>query len=156
MHSEDSYNRWIEGRMDDTERAAFEAGLDASERQDAATWSRLRKNLPVSDATLHHPDFLNHRIAEAIAPKPSPSPRWLLPSRLAWVGAACLLLATLTSAWLLPGVFQPRPESDFLSNVLETQARTNISTYAFRDPHGRGVVIWTVGAGFIPPDEKVQ
>ncbi|MDX2079544.1 MAG: hypothetical protein SFU53_02045 [Terrimicrobiaceae bacterium] len=157
MHSEDDYNRWIEGRMDEAERIAFERTLADSEKDDAEVWSRLKPRLAVPDATLPNADFLNHRVAEAIAAPPAPRlPEWLRPSRLAWAGATCLILATLTSAWLLPGVFQPLPESEFLSKVLETEARADVSAYAFRAPNSRGVVIWTVGTEFIPLEEKVQ
>ncbi len=127
-----------------------------------ADWEKTRRLLRehlAAPPPLAHPEFLNHRVLEAIeredrAPR---RPLFSLP-RLAWAGAMLLVAAGAITAVLQPGRGDSRSAEEFISQVVAARSSSpRLSVTAFRPETGdRGVVLWIEGADFIPASEPVR
>lgn len=148
---ESTFNRWLDGSLNEAERREFEAGLDEETLRAAESWPGIRALLKESTGqiSLPHPDFLNEQVRRAIAERP-PRPAFPL-SRLLWAGSFCVAAAMALTLFFLP--FQNHGSTVVF--VAETSAPgTSVST--FRTPGERGAVIWLDGVSYIPDGERVQ
>ncbi len=155
---ESTFNRWLDGSLDEKTRREFEATLDEETLRTAKNWPATRTLL--KDATrqisLPHPDFLNEQIRRAIAsPGTSePSPVFLFPlRRLLWAGAACVGISIILSLLFFPVDFHSN--SSTMVVFAETSA-PGLSASVLQPGDTRGVVIWTDGMPFIPDGKHVQ
>jgi len=155
---ESTFNRWLDGSLDEKTRRKFEATLDEETLRTAKNWPATRKLLQDSarQISLPHPDFLNEQIRRAIASPgtPEPSPGFLFPlCRLLWAGAVCVGISAILSFLFFPGGF--RATTSTVVVFAETPS-PGLSTSVFQPGDSRGVVIWTDGMPFIPDGERVQ
>lgn len=163
---EERYTAWLDGALDEAERARFEAELpdrDAVLRE-AEAWRKLRGALrEILPATpMPNADFVNRQVQVAIRPAaPAEKPRresaWFPAGRLAWSGAFLLALAAVLSAVLLPRNGGMPTSEQFIAQVVAARAADpKLGAYAFAAPGGKGAVLWVNDAGFIPADEKIK
>ncbi len=153
---ESTFNRWLDGSLDEKTRREFEATLDEETLLAAKNWPAIRELLKDSSRriSLPHPDFLNEQIRREITAAPEPSRVLLFPlRRLLWAGAVCVGISTILSLLFFPGGF--RTNSSTMVVFAETSA-PGLSASVFQTGNSRGVVIWTEGMPFIPDGERVQ
>ncbi len=162
---EERYTAWLDGALDERERAEFESTLPdrAEALRDAADWKKLRgllrENLvPVA---MPHADFLNGQVLAAIGRETSKSVPlaggWFPAGRLAWSGVFLLTLAAIVSAVILPHIGRSSDEEQYISQVLAAHTGDpKQGAYAFAAPGGKGAVLWIQDAGDIPADERIR
>ena len=150
---ESTFNRWLDGELDEAERREFESGLDEETLCAAKAWPATRGLLKESarQISLPHPDFLNEQIRREIERKPAPDAAWFPLRRLLLAGACCLAAAVVLTAFFLP--VQNHAETVvFMAETVSPDA----SASTFQIPGARGVVIWMEGMPYIPDEERVQ
>ena len=153
---ESTFNRWLDGSLDEAERREFEAGLDEETLRAGKSWPGMRALLKESagQISLPHPDFLNEQVRREIESSRAASRAPLIPlRRLLWAGAFCVALALSLSAAFLP--LQNHGNTSNIVFLAET-ASPDASVSAFRTPGDRGTVIWLEGTPYISGEEKVQ
>ena len=154
---ERNYNRWIDGKMSEDERLAFEAKLDANLLQAGRNWPKLRASLrtTMSEVRIPYPDFINERIRQEILHSGSPSLQpWMGLRSLAWAGACSLLAAALITFFLIPREFGFG--RSFASQVISMRAENQaLSAYTFPAPDQHAAVIWIEGIDYIPSEEQL-
>ncbi|MFA7343045.1 MAG: hypothetical protein WC003_01960 [Terrimicrobiaceae bacterium] len=150
---ESTFNRWLDGSLDEAERRKFEAGLDKETLRAAKTWPQTRALLKESSGriSLPHPDFLNEQIRRAIGKSPRRATAHFPLRRLLWAGAFCMATALLLTTFFLP----PQNRSGTVVFLAET-ASPGASASAFQTPGNKGAVIWLEGMPYIPGEERVQ
>jgi anti-sigma factor RsiW len=162
---EERYTAWLDGTLDERERAEFEATLPDREEalRDGADWQKLRGLMreTLVPAAMPHADFVNSQVLAAIhretpAPRP-PVKSWFPVGRLAWSGAFLLALAAVLSAVILPHISRAPGEDQYISQVIAARASDpKLGAYAFAAPGGKGAVLWIQDAGYIPADERIR
>lgn len=160
---EERYTAWLDGTLNDAERREFEATLGEADRRAAAEWTRLRPALRehLEPAPMPHGDFLNSQVLAAITPEQPAGPAvrraWFPLGRLAFAGAALLVVAAVLSAVWLPGNGGMPSQEQFISQVIDARASDpKLGATAFAAPGGRGAVLWISDAGYIPGNEKIK
>jgi hypothetical protein len=166
MSFEERHTAWVDGAMDEAERAAFERELpdvgEATRERDG--WSTLRERMreAVPSANLAHGDFVNSQVLAEIE-RDRPGVRreaergGLFPvTRLLWAGSfLAVVAAVLTGLWMT-GDAGARAEAQFVTRVIEAESRDPAAeAYVFLAPGGRGSVLWVEGAGYIAPTERL-
>lgn len=148
---ESTFNRWLDGSLNDEERREFEAGLDEETLRAAESWPGIRALLKESagQISLPHPDFLNEQVRRAIEEKPT-RPAFPL-SRLLWAGSFCVAVAVALTLCFLP----VQNHGSTVVFVAETSA-PGASVSTFQTPGERGAVIWLDGVSYIPDGETIQ
>jgi len=152
---ESTFNRWLDGSLDEAERRDFEAKLDEETLRSAEHWPRMKSLIRESARriTLPHPDFLNEQIRRVIAENPSrPAPAFSI-RRLVWAGTFCVFMAAALSVLFLR--LPPRTESATIVLNVETAA-AGLSASTLPAENGRGAVIWLEGMPYIPSGEQVR
>ncbi|MFZ4775799.1 MAG: hypothetical protein ACOYM3_10565 [Terrimicrobiaceae bacterium] len=154
---ETTFNRWLDGSLDDAERQDFEASLDAETLRSAKHWPRMKSLLQESarQINLPHPEFLNEQIRRAIEapfPRQVAAPAFSI-RRLVWAGVFCVGMAAALSVAFLQ--MPPRTENATVVVCLETAA-AGISASAFQTGDSRAAVIWLEGLPFIPGEDQVR
>jgi len=150
---ESTFNRWLDGTLDETRCRAFEASLDEETLRAAKAWPATRALLKEAarEICLPHPDFLNEQIRREIVRKPVPSTAVFPLCRLLWAGACCVAVAVVLTVFFLP--IQNHAETVVF--MAETSS-PDTSASAFQTPGARGAVIWLEGMPYIPDEERVQ
>jgi anti-sigma factor RsiW len=148
---ESTFNRWLDGSLNEAERREFEASLDEEALHAAKSWPGIRTLLKESAAqiALPHPDFLNEQVRRAIEEKPS-LPAFPL-SRLVWAGSFCVVAAVALTLCFLP-IQNHGSTVVFVAGTSVPGA----SASTFQPPGERGAVIWLDGMPYIPDGERVQ
>ncbi len=153
---ESTFNRWLDGSLDETERATFEASLDEETLRSAKQWPGMKSLLQDSarQIALPHPDFLNEQIRRAIEMKSSSPGHSPFPiRRLVWAGFFCVCMAAALTAGFLR--IPPRMENSTVVVRVETSA-AGLSAAAFQTGSDRSAVIWLEGMPFIPAGDQLQ
>ncbi len=166
MSFEERHTAWVDGTMDEAERAAFEQELpdvrEAMRERDCwlALRDRMREGVP--SARLAHGDFVNSQVLAAIererpVTRSSPERGSLFPiARLIWAGSFLLVVATVLTGFWMTGDAGGRAEAQFVTRVIEAQSQDPAAeAYVFQAPGGRGSVLWIEGAGYIAPTEQL-
>jgi anti-sigma factor RsiW len=164
---EERYTAWLDGKLDDAERAKFEAGLPDREAAlaDAAQWRALGGLMRemIAPMPVPHADFLNSQVLAAIRSETPagdasrPARSWFPIGRLAWTGVFLAAVAAVL-CWL----WAPRDggvpsEAKFISQVIDARSTDpKLGAYAFAVPGGKGAVLWVDDAGFIPATERLK
>jgi hypothetical protein len=146
---------WIDGKMTDAERAAFEASIPESRRGDRDRWLALGAAMRsgLAEKPSISLDVINHRVAEAIAQPAAPLPSL---KKYFWMGLGSLAAATLVTLAFLPSIFPERSEEEFISHVIDVRAeRPELSISIFDVPDQSAVVLWIDGDDYIPPDQTI-
>ena len=150
---ESTFNRWLDGKLDEAESRKFETGLDEETLRTAKAWPAMRALLKESarQISLPPPDFLNDQIRREIERKPA-SPTAIFPlRRLLWAGACCVATAIVLTEFFLP----MQNHAETVVFMAETSS-PDTSASAFQTPGARGAVIWLEGMPYIPGEEQVQ
>ena len=152
---ESTYNRWLDGNLDEAARRKFEATLDDETLTSSAAWPEVRQLLKESadEITLPHPDFLNEQIRREIERDNVGASATVPLSRLLWAGAFCAAAAVAFTLLFLP--VDRSGHAGATVFLAETPA-PGISASTFRTPEDRGVVIWLEGMPYIPDGDRVQ
>ena len=162
---EERYTAWLDGALDERERAEFEAALPDRDEAlgDAADWKTLRGLMreALVPAAMPHADFVNSQVLAEIgreAPLSRPVVKsWFPIGRLVWSGAFLLALAAVLSAVILPGITRKPGGDQFNSQVIASRsADPKLGAYAFSAPGGKGAVLWVQDAGDIPANERIR
>ena len=150
---ESTFNRWLDGELDEAKTREFEAGLDEETLRAAKAWPAARALLKESarKISLPHPDFLNEQIRREIQRKPAPAPAWFPLRRLLLAGACCVAAAIGLAAFFLP----VQNHAETVVFMAETTS-PDASASAFQTPGARGAVIWLEGMPYISDEERVQ
>jgi hypothetical protein len=151
---ESTFNRWLDGELDEAERRKFEAGLDEKTLRAAKAWPAARALLKESarQISLPHPDFLNEQIRREIERTPAPAAAaWFPLRRLILAGACCVAAAVVLTAFFLP----VQNHAETVVFMAETSS-PDTSVSAFQAPGSRGTVIWMEGMPYISGEESVQ
>ncbi len=162
---EERFTAWVDGQLTGSELADFEKELAtrpeaAAEREEARKLGDLLRSQPVPP--LGNEDFFNHQLMERIAAE---TPRtaepvkargwfWSLP-RLAFAGAACLLVAGGLFKTLIPATTSATAhvgeKSKYYAHVVESwPADPTISATTVYDPNDNVTVVWLDGLDYIP------
>ena len=108
-----------------------------------------------------NPDFFNHRLLERIeadhretrAPVAESVSHWIHAHlfRLALAGAAALALGVLAYRGLIAPQLTPRPETIYLTQVLDAKSPTpEVSAVAFNESEEPAAVLWLDGVEHMP------
>jgi len=152
-NSESTFNRWLDGELDEAKAREFVAGLDEETLRAAKAWPAMRELLKESASriSLPHPDFLNEQIRREIERKPAPAAVVFPLRHLLLAGACCVAAALALTAFFLP----VQNHAETVVFMAET-ASPGSSASAFQTPGARGAVIWLEGMPYIPDEERVQ
>lgn len=168
---EEQFTAWVDGKMTGEELAAFERALAAhpDARADHAATKKLGEFLRNHPAAppLANPDFFNLQLLQRIeagqpkAPTGSTRERapWFWPlSRLAWAGAACLLVSfALFRAWIPVGTPATQSGTPYFAQVIESwPADDSISATTVYNPEDNVTVLWIDGLEHVPANYAVQ
>ncbi len=168
---EEQFTAWVDGQLTGEELAAFERELAAhpEARTDQAAAKKLGELLRrhPSAPPLANPDFFNLQLLqrlEAEQPKvPSGDGRerapWFWPlSRLAWAGAACLLISfALFRAWIPVGSSPGQSGAPYFAQVIESwPAEDSISATTVYTPEDNVTVLWIDGLEHVPANYAIQ
>ncbi len=161
---EETYTAWVDGRLTALAAAAFEATLEPDALADKSSAGRLGNLLRQHGApALTNPDFFNHQLRqqiEADAPRPVEKERrssgsWLF-ARLAWAGAAALVIGAVLFQMLIPKpTSAPAPDRLTAQVVSARPGGPGISATAFHSTDGVEV-IWLDGLDYIPASHIIQ
>jgi len=160
--------RWLDGEMDETERAAFEARIKANPAlaQEAeemrALSAGIRAHLP-AEMAVPHADFFNSQIQvrigqmeidearrrEAVAPVLGSLLSWLRQSWLTAAGAVAVAVVAFLSL---------RPSSeDAHSLILSSYTPSaGVQTVTFHDDNADATVLMLDGLEEVPADRKIS
>lgn len=154
---ESTFNRWLDGSLDETERRKFESTLDDETLRAARSWPGVKSLLKDSakQIALPYPDFLNEQIHREIQQHEKTG--FSLPlfplRRLILAGALCVGMAAALAAFFFP----PEHGTDSSTLVVSAEPATSgTSVSTFQAPSELGAVIWLEGMPFIPDGEQVQ
>ena len=152
---ESTYNRWLDGNLDEAARRKFEATLDDETLTSSAAWPEVRQLLKESadEITLPHPDFLNEQIRREIERENTRASAAVPLPRLIWAGAFCVATAIVLTMLFLP---IDRSGNAGATVFLAETSAPGASASTFRTPGDRGAVIWLEGISYIPDGERVQ
>lgn len=177
---EERHAAWLDGRLDESERALFEGELvgqhhidPAIERQELASL-KVALGEQLAQTRMPNPDFFNHRLLERIeADRHVPAPRvpataWFhsIFVKLTLAGATALLLGVVGYRGLISPQLEERPETVYLTQVLDAKSSTpDISASSFTaNATAKGeqaAVLWLDGMSHVPEsyaavDESVE
>ena len=158
---EERFTAWVDGQLTGTDLAEFEKELPAhpeaaAERAEARKLGDLLRAQPVPK--LGNDDFFNHQLMQRIAAETSRAGEpvkargwsWSLP-RLAFAGAACLVVAGGLFKTLIPAAVPPGEKSKYYAQVVEAwPADPSISATTVYNPADNVTVVWLDGLDYIP------
>lgn len=163
---DEQWTAWLDDRLSDKEKAAFEASLPdkaaaEAEKKDAEKLRALLKR-ELGASVLTNEDFFSHQIRERITHEtadlsPAPGERatgWTI-RRLFWTGAAALA-AFLIFALVMTRDNDIGGQSDLTTQVLQARVDVAVSPDAtitpFESKQDRVTVLWTEGLKALPSD----
>jgi anti-sigma factor RsiW len=162
MNSEERYNRWIDGTLPDSERAALRADLAAAgiAETERDTVLRAGELLRRTAAPLEHADAFREQILDRIRSEVAsddrrasrssrPTPRF----GLAWSGLTLVALAIIGFAFLIPKPWDQSTQSEVYSVWSEADA---VSAVAVHTPDHSASVVWLDGLEYIPSEHAIR
>ncbi len=161
---EEQFTAWADGKLSGPELAAFEKELERhpeamSERADAQKLGAFLRENPTAPK-LTNADFFNLQIQQRIA---ADRPRekaagwfWSLP-RLAWAGAACLLVAGVMFQTLIPTGSTVSEADPYFAQVVESwTSEPGVSANTVYNPRDNVTVLWLDGLDYIPASYELK
>ncbi|CAN5507373.1 hypothetical protein BH20VER3_BH20VER3_21960 [soil metagenome] len=165
---EEKWTAWVDGELDDAERAAFEASLEdraaaETEKNQAHKLGALLKE-QVRLRPMGNEEFFHHQLRERIAAetkKPAVAgaaglrESWWTIRRLLWTGATSLAVFAICTFFVMRE--QPAPDqSQYLTQILKARVDPNVSPYAtvtiFQTKQDRVTVLWVDGLKSLPSE----
>jgi len=161
---EEKWTAWIDGELDEAERAEFEASLDdrtsaEAERQQALKLGALLKE-QLQPRAMGNEEFFNYQLRERILAESGLAPRraresWWTIRRLLWSGATSLAIFAVCAFFLM----REKPaqdQSQYLTQILNARVDPNVSPDAtvsiFQTKQDRVTVLWVDGLKSLPSD----
>ncbi len=165
---EEKWTAWIDGELDESQSAAFEASLEdraaaeAEKNQAHKLGAFLKEHLVLQP--MGNEDFFQHQLRERIAEETkTPAARqsagrresWWTISRLLWTGATSLAIFAVCTFFVLRE--QPTSEqSQYLTQILKARVDQSVSPYAtvsiFQTKQDRVTVLWVDGLKSLPSE----
>ena len=165
---EEQFTAWADGKLSGPELAAFEKELEQhpealAERDAALKLGAMLRGNPTAPK-LANADFFNLQIQQRIA---ADRPRekaagsgagwfWSLP-RLAWAGAACLLIAGAMFKTLIPTGSTVSEADPYFAQVVESwTSEPGVSAITVYNPKDNVTVLWLDGLDYIPASYELK
>ncbi|MGI8889665.1 MAG: hypothetical protein ACR2G0_02635 [Chthoniobacterales bacterium] len=168
---EEKWTAWIDGEMEEGERAAFEASLDDRaeallEKDQAHKLGTLLKT-QLQPQPMGNEEFFHHQLRERIAAEttgpageraarvPGLRESWWTIRRLLWTGASSIAVFALCTFFVMRE--QPATDqSQYLTQILNARVDSNVSPYAtvtiFQTKQDRVTVLWVDGLKSLPTE----
>jgi anti-sigma factor RsiW len=161
---EEKWTAWVDGELDEAERAEFEASLDdrtsaEAEKQQALKLFALLKE-ELQPRAMGNEEFFNYQLRERILAESGLAPRraresWWTIRRLLWSGATSLAIFAVCAFFLM----REKPaqdQSQYLTQILNARVDPNVSPDAtvsiFQTKQDRVTVLWVDGLKSLPSD----
>ncbi len=161
---EEKWTAWVDGELDEAERAEFEASLDdrtsaEAERQQALKLGALLKE-QLQPRAMGNEEFFNYQLRERILAESGLAPRraresWWTIRRLLWSGATSLAIFAVCAFFLM----REKPaqdQSQYLTQILNARVDPNVSPDAtvsiFQTKQDRVTVLWVDGLKSLPSE----
>jgi hypothetical protein len=161
---EEKWTAWVDGELDEAERAEFEASLDdrtsaETEKQQALKLGALLKK-QLQPRAMGNEEFFNYQLRERILAESGLAPRraresWWTIRRLLWSGATSLAIFAVCAFFLM----REKPaqdQSQYLTQILNARVDPNVSPDAtvsiFQTKQDRVTVLWVDGLKSLPSD----
>jgi hypothetical protein len=161
---EEKWTAWVDGELDEAERAEFEASLDdrasaEAEKQQALKLFALLKE-QLQPRAMGNEEFFNYQLRERILAESGLAPRraresWWTIRRLLWSGATSLAIFAVCAFFLM----REKPaqdQSQYLTQILNARVDPNVSPDAtvsiFQTKQDRVTVLWVDGLKSLPSD----
>jgi hypothetical protein len=161
---EEKWTAWVDGELDEAERAEFEASLDdrasaEAEKQQALKLGALLKE-QLQPRAMGNEEFFNYQLRERILAESGLAPRraresWWTIRRLLWSGATSLAIFAVCAFFLM----REKPaqdQSQYLTQILNARVDPNVSPDAtvsiFQTKQDRVTVLWVDGLKSLPSD----
>jgi len=169
---EEKMTAWIDGTLTGSELAEFEKELGReqiiSEKEAAQQIGALLRTHS-RGPELKNADFFNHQLMQRIKADQAAgmsSKRgaafqigslFLSLSRMAWAGAACLLIALVLFATMIPGARRSNPTpGQYMAEILNAHTDDpTITASAFHSKAGNVTVLWLDGLNYLPDGDKL-
>ncbi|OAI43059.1 hypothetical protein AYO41_02960 [Verrucomicrobia bacterium SCGC AG-212-E04] len=163
---EERHAAWLDGRLNESERAIFERELVEQHRLDPeaerAALDRLNVALRghLAQTRMPNPDFFNHRLLEriesdrrALEPKPVPVASHHGLGWLALFGATALVLGLAMYRGMIFPQLEERPETVYLTQVLDAKSpapEVHASSFNANAKDEQAAVLWLDGMSHVP------
>lgn len=166
---EERHAAWLDGQLDETERAIFERELTGQHQLDPVAERaelvqlKLALSAHLAQTRMPNPDFFNHRLLERIeADRAVPAPRapaaaagWFdsFFVRLMLAGATALLLGVAGYRGLISPQLEERPETAYLTQVLDAKSpapEVHASSFNSNARDEQAAVLWLDGMAHVP------
>jgi len=161
---EEKWTAWVDGELDEAERAEFEASLDdrtsaEAEKQQALKLGALLKE-QLQPRAMGNEEFFNYQLRERILAESGLAPRraresWWTIRRLLWSGATSLAIFAVCAFFLM----REKPaqdQSQYLTQILNARVDPNVSPDAtvsiFQTKQDRVTVLWVDGLKSLPSE----
>jgi hypothetical protein len=168
---EEKWTAWVDGRLNEAERAEFEASLEdraaaeMEKRQVLKLGALLKEEL--QPPPMGNEEFFHHQLRErveaesarpaaaAATPLAQARQSWWTIRRLLWTGATSLAIFAVCAYFVMRE--QPAPDqSQYLTQILNAKVDPNVSPYAtvsiFQTKQDRVTVLWVDGLKSLPPE----
>ena len=161
---EEKWTAWIDGELNEAERAEFEAALEdravaETEKQQAHKLGALLKE-QLQPRAMGNEEFFHHQLlgriaAEAKVPAPELCESWWTIRRLLWTGASSLAVFAVCLFFVLRQEQAP-DQSQYLTQILNARVDPSVSPYAtvsiFQTKQDRVTVLWVDGLKALPSE----
>jgi anti-sigma factor RsiW len=165
---EEKWTAWVDGELNEAERAEFEASLDnraaaEAEKNQALKLGALLKE-QLQPRAMGNEEFFHHQLRRRIAAEmKEPAPgraavvreNWWTIRRLLWTGATSLAVFAICTFLVMRE--QPAPDqSQYLTQILNARVDAGVNPYAtvsiFQTKEDRVTVLWVDGLKSLPSD----
>ena len=161
---EEKWTAWIDGELNEAERAEFEAALEdraaaETEKQQAHKLGALLKE-QLQPRAMGNEEFFHHQLLERITaevkvPAPELCESWWTIRRLLWTGASSLAVFAVCLFFVLRQEQAP-DQSQYLTQILNARVDPSVSPYAtvsiFQTKQDRVTVLWVDGLKALPSE----
>ena len=165
---EEKWTAWVDGELNQAERAAFEAELEdpqaaRAERDQALKLGALLRE-QLQPRAMHNEEFFHHQLRSRIqreteqpASRPASQLResWWTIGRLLWTGAASLAVFAICTFFVMRETQTPG-QSQYLTQILNARVDPGENPYAsvsiFQTREDRVTVLWVDGLKSLPSD----
>jgi anti-sigma factor RsiW len=165
---EEKWTAWVDGELNDAERAEFEASLDdraaAEVEKNQARKLRALLKEQLAPRAMGNEEFFHHQLRDRIAAEmKEPAPlsaagvreSWWTIRRLLWTGATSLAVFAILTFFVMRE--QPAPDqSQYLTQILNARVDPGVNPYAtvsiFQTKEDRVTVLWVDGLKSLPSD----
>ncbi len=161
---EEKWTAWVDGELDEAERAEFEASLEDRAAADAEKQLTLKLGALLKEQlqprAMGNEEFFNYQLRERMVAESGPASRqthesWWTIRRLLWTGATSLAVFAVCAVFLM----REKPaqdQSQYLTQILNARVDPNLSPDAtvsiFQTKQDRVTVLWVDGLKSLPSE----